>query len=386
MTWGRVIEQDFEHIVSYNSEFCVSIVVPFNQAVPDPHLNQIKFKHLLHNALSRLEISGNKNSTYLTLKNLGHQLLSDRNLWLQQSPGFIVFVSDDESYIYELDKHYEELIQINNHFYIVPLISQIINQSNFYLLELDKEHTQMWKGNEHSLQKISVPNLPHSITEVTGTEVNERNLQFHTNTKSPRRSSSVALYYGSSKWKDDHHRYLLKFLQSVDSAVTDFLTSSKDPLILSGVKELEIAFRNISKYPNILKTTLPKETNPAIKEKNLHQLSWAAVSDLIQNNIHNFILQYQETVPSKRVTDTCEVLRQASQGKIDSLLIAEHAKQWGSFDANTLSSFISGNQISNNDELFNIAARLTLLNRGKVTTVPQTQMPDNASIAALLRF
>lgn len=381
-----ISEQECKELLNATYPTAVSLYVPTDSTNPDPRMNSIAFKNLVQKAIDQLKALKITDMTSQTLRKISENLLKDQVFWKDQIGSFAVLVAGTEVKTFRLAKSHPELLMISDHFYVMPLLAQCAQKANYYVLELDQEHTQLWKGDQDGLTVVTVPDMPKSVAEATGTETDERNLQFHTSTTSPGGGERPAMFHGSSSWKDDHDRYLERFLHEVDHAVSAFLTPLHQPLLLSGVEESVVKFKKISKYPRILTATLPKMPDPTHKEERLHAEAVKVILMYQEDSRKNSLKSFEETVPAKKVSTLPDVLRQAGQGKIDTLFLAEDKQIWGEFDTQTLSTITDVHQNPRSAELLNIAASLTLQNSGKVLTVPVKQMPDGVIAAATLRY
>lgn len=305
--------------------------------------------------------------------------------WKEQGHSFAVLANEELFETFRLPVAVDDLILIQDHFFITPLIP-LVQPQQFFILELDKENTQLWRGTVSELKKITLPDLPTSIAEVTGVETGERHLQFHTGTQSPSGGQRPAMFHGSSSWKDDKDRYLQRFLQAVDKAVCAFLKQSSVHLILSGTEELVVLFRKISNCGQLFEINLPKPPDPTQKERQLRQQALTLLVTEVEKKKATAVKFFEETVPDKRVTSLPEILNQAFLGKVDTLLVAEGQRVWGSFLPETLTTQIEPTQSYLSAELLNLAARLTLINNGSVIVLPAEQLPADSLVTAVLRY
>lgn len=382
-----ISSSELTELVQHTSPHSVSLYIPTDRKNSDPRINSVAFKNVVNKALERIKALDLKDETYTNLDKACEQLLADKLFWKEQDQSFALFVANDFMRSYKLPTSQPELLMINDAFYILPLAQMLQLQDTFYVLELDKEHTKMWKGNNLGVEPVPVPNLPESVEEVTGTEVNERNLQFHTRTDSPKGNVRNAMFHGSSSWKDDKDRYLEKFLQAVDKAVTAYFKESTLPLLLSGVEELTVLFRKTTKLANILEENLVKVDDPNRRPELLHQAAMSVLAAHRHDRLERELTRFtEEPRQEKRVTVLPEILRQAAQGKVDTLYVAESGQVWGTFDPESMTALIENEQLPLSTELLNLAARITLTNSGSVVVVPNDKMPENSLAAALLRY
>ena len=382
-----ISSSELTELVEHSRPHSVSLYIPTDPKNSDPRINSVAFKNAVNKALERIKALDLKDDTYASLDKACEQLIADKLFWKEQDQSFALFVAGDFIRSYKLPISQPELLMINDSFYILPLVQMLQQQDTFYILELDKEHTKMWKGTNAGLEPVAVPDLPQSVEEVTGTEVNERNLQSHTTSDPANGGGKNAMFHGSSSWKDDKDRYLETFLQAVDKSVTAFFKESKLPLLLSGVEELTVLFRKTTKLANVLAENLVKVDDPNRRPELLHESAKSVLTEHQQKRLAAELTKFtEEPRQEKRVTILPEILRQAAQGKVDTLFVAETGLVWGTFDPVSLTALIENEQLPMSTELLNLAARITLANSGTVIVVSNDKVPENALAAALLRY
>lgn len=377
-----------QELAQFSHAACLSLLIPTDPHNADPRINQTAFRKLADQALDRLKERDGGKETAETLKGLAAELLADEVFWKEQGESFLVLVGGKFAKTYKLPESQKEMLMVNGHFYILPLVPIVNSHCTFFILELDKEHTRMWKGSTtEPLQVVTVPELPKSVEEVTGLEMNERQLQFKTLGRGAGTQRQAASFHGSSSWKDDKDRYLERFLHAVDKAVMAFFKDKKYPLLLSGTEEPVVMYRKISKYGNIFSDDLKKAANPNHRKEQLQEQAAVYMESLLEEKRAAAVARFEEEpVAARKLSVLPEILRQAAQGKVETLLVAEGERCWGIFEPETLTTVIENEQMPFSSELLNIAAQLTLANGGEVFTPPIEQMPGEEKVAAVLRY
>jgi len=374
-------------LVKSSQPYAISIYIPANSDLVDPRMSKIAFKNAVNKVISHLRDLKLDQKTHQRLDQASQELEANDEFWKDLDSSFALFAAGDWVKTYKVPSSQSELVMISDHFYITPLVPLLTLHNTFYVLELDKEHTKMWQGTATGLVLVTIPNLPKSVTEVTGVEVNERNVQTHTGSFSVTGGNGAAQFHGGSSWKDDKDRYLEKFTQAIDKAVCAFFSDSKYPLFLSGTEEPVVMYRKLSKYTAIEEVNLPKVDDPTHRLKKLFESAWTVMAAKTEEAKATAVANFEEQPEaSRKVTILPEVIRQAAQGKVDTLLVAEDARVWGTFVPENLTVIIEDQQKPLSAELINLAARLTLLNSGKVVVLPAEQLPSTSPVAALLRY
>lgn len=366
---------------------CVTISFPTDPLNADPRINGVAFKNAVDEALSHLEGRQGVHETTERLRALRDELLEDLVFWKEQQQGFVAYVSGSFAKWYKLPAPVLERVAVGDHPYLVPVLSLQDPVHLYYVLELDKSHTKMWINGENQLREIEVPNLPKSIEEVTGREQNERNLQFHTQTSSPNGSTRSAMFYGSSSWQDDKDRYLEMFLHAVDKAVGEFFPKKQHLIFLSGVEELVVMFRKITKYPQLHEENLRKNDGSHASSVFLFEEAQPHIEKLREKFLDQRLTDLSEVGDQKRkVFELSALLSDAFQGKVQTLYISPEAEVWGGFDPDTLVTVRGQEGDRASQDLVSEAVFWTLRNSGDVVIVPSDRMPQAAEMVALLRY
>lgn len=383
----HISRSEFDALLQRNHPTCVSLYIPTDRTNADPRQNSTRFKNLVNRAITQLKQLKADKTTLAALDQACEELLADSLFWKEQEEGFVLFVAGDWSTWYTLPTTVPEVLMIADHFYVLPLMAQLDQQATFYVLELDKDDTKMWLGDQRGLTPVTVPDLPKSVTEVVGTETGERNLQFHTGTDSPKGGARAAAFHGDSSWKDDKDRYLERFLQVVDKAVVAFFKQREYPLFLSGVEELVVLYAKLSRYSALQPEFLAKIPDPAAVQTELHRRVWPMMEQLRTKEVDLACQLYHEEPRAElKLTSLPEIMRQAAQGKVAHLFVERDAMVWGTFDPVSLTPVLENTQQPRSAELYNTTARLVKNASGAIHILEQQQMPAVSAVAAILRY
>lgn len=76
----------------------------------------------------------------------------------------------------------------------------------------------------------------------------------------------------------------------------------------------------------------------------------------------------------------------ADSGRVATLFVADDVHLWGTYDPATGATHVHTDEEPGDDELIDLAAARTLINRGTVYTVRRRDVPGGRSAAAVLRY
>ena len=115
--------------------------------------------------------------------------------------------------------------------------------------------------------------------------------------------------------------------------------------------------------------------------------AWAIIQPKFEAQIKEAVGLFKHFAETQRATTDLETIISAAHfGRIEVLLMALGAQQMGTFDRVTGDVQLVDNGNHESIDLVNHAARRTLLARGSVYALPRDEMPDEAMLAAVLRY
>ncbi len=383
----RVSIDDFERLLAASHPYSISLYLDTHEVGREVAKRVPQYKELSREVVEQLQQLGAPSTDIQKVNKALERIAKSDEFTDLQHAGFAVFVSPAITEYYPLPINVSNLAIVSHRFHLKPLVRLITQPCEFYVLALSKEEVKLFKGDRYEMRKVHVPDLPQRVEEVVGTETSERHLQFHTKTKAPNGATRPAIYHGSSSWKDDQQKYLDRFLQQVNKSVTHFLINQKEPLLLAGVERMLTNYREVNTYPHLVKDIALKGN---IESQTLAEIYHQALEILEPY----FIQQEKETVEkyfahgtsAKFSTDLDEILRQASQGRVDTLLVAQGVREWGSFNQDTLRVTYTDEPQAEADDLLDIACIQTLRNGGKAFVLPPEEIPHHTHAAAVFRY
>ena len=130
--------QDVDRLIDESHGHCVSIYVPTHRSNSDKNLNKIRFKNQVNEAQRQLSELGLREKELQKLLAPTQELLMNDYFWLHQADSLAVFLNEDAFHYYRLPIQTEEFTDVNNRFYVKPLIPLLSEDGTFFLLHLTK--------------------------------------------------------------------------------------------------------------------------------------------------------------------------------------------------------------------------------------------------------
>jgi hypothetical protein len=312
------------------------------------------------------------------------QLLQDRDFWQRQSDGLAVFFSADTLHYFRLPMAFKELAMISHRFHIKPLLPILAGDGLFYILALSQNQIRLLEGTRHTVDEIELEAVAQSLSEAFPEVSTEKQLQFHTGTSSGT-GSRAAMFHGhdiSSKGKD----MILQWFRMIDRQLRNLLPDGPSPLILAGVDSLFPIYREANTYPHLLEGGIPG--NPeSLKPEELHGQAWALVEPVFKEAREESTARFRQLAGTGGTTsDVKEAVLASHHGRIDVLLVAVGVQVWGKFDPDKKSVHVHDLLEPGDEDLLDLTAIQTLINGGMVYAVLPEEVPDQALLAAVLRY
>jgi hypothetical protein len=383
-----VTRDDLQELVQTPTGPCVSMYQPAHRVGADTrtHAAQdpIRFKNLLREAERRLVDSGLRPRDARGLLESPRSLLDDSIFWQYQADGLAVFVAPGVMRTFRVPMRFEELVIVAPRFHLKPLVALLTGDGLFYVLALSQNEVRLFAGTRDTLGEIEIGG-PRSLAEALRYDDPERQLQYHTGAPAAgdRRS---AMFHGHGVGVDDAKVNILRFFQQVDRAVSARLRGAPVPLVLAGVEYLLPIYREANTHPDLVPDGLPG--NPeGLRADEIHARAWPLVKPRFERVHAEARARYAGLKGTgKTSTEPHEIVPAAADGRVDALFVALGTRVWGTFTPDTRSVELSEEAPGATEDLLNLAAMQTILNRGAVYAVPPAEMPDAAALAAVFRF
>ncbi|MDD4801449.1 MAG: hypothetical protein PHF24_00710 [Syntrophomonas sp.] len=383
--------EDLTTLIKKRDDICISIYMPAFRAGSETRQGRIRLKNLAAEAEARLIKSGMRSPNAKKLLDPIRKLVLDNQFWQQQRDGLAIFLSADMFHYYYLPVKVDEFVQIGRRFHLKPLLPLLSEDGLFYVLALSQNDVRVLQCTRASVKEITLDNIPHSISEALkydDYDDPERQVQTHSqNLPGTNNNSEIAMFHGHGVGNDDSKPNILRYCQMIDRGLRELLRNEDSPLVLAGVDFISSIYREANTYAYLTDEALPG--NPEIlSPEEIKTLAFPLVEHYFHKAEQEAITYYGPFKGTGRTTsDICEAVPAAFNGQIELLFMADGAEQWGKFDPHQNKVQISSAAAELEDEdLYDFTAVQTILNGGTVYVVAPDRVPDDQSLAALLRY
>jgi hypothetical protein len=385
-------------LVADQQGLCVSLYMPTEQKGPETQQGPIRLKNLLVQIETEVAALGERTPHIQHLLAPAQALVANQRFWQYQSTGLALFLRPDAMTTFRLPLQFQEMVVVNDRFYIKPLLALLSGDDTFYLLALRQGGVRLLQGTRFSLAEIELgAHVPKSLAEALRYDDFEENIRFHIASRSSIGSNrgapdrGFAMYHGQGGAADEANikDEISRFFRELDNGVCELLTGSRQPpLVLAGIEYLRGLYRQVNQYNALVEEEIATDPE-ALTTQVLHERAWAIVEPLFTKERQAALDAYYHLAGNKdsRATQAIEQIAPAAYfQRVDTLFTSPNMTQWGAFDAATNQvAFHDGRQPGDQD-LIDFAAIHTLLNGGSVYITEPTNLPAGASLAAILRY
>lgn len=371
-----------------------SIYMPAFIATPKARQNPIRLKTLVSEAEEKLKKADMDLDSIKSYLEPLSNLVDDEMFWQDKSEGLVIFLDESKLISYDVPVQFDEFVEVGDSFHITPLIPVYEGDGQFYLISLNKDRPEIYKGSKYSLYKIEELDLPEDLQTLFD-EFYEfhQHMQFHSKTRTPGADASQTtgnregVFFGHGGDDIDEEAELRNYYHRFDAALMDYLDGEDAPLVLAGVGFLHPIYKEANTYPHLVDEGITKDVERMPVDE-LQEKAWEIVKDQYQTDVQQALGVFHSL--SEKDGDTTEdigtIVSAAYFKRINTLFIAKDAHMWGDFDPDENIVRIDEEQTSNNQDLLNFAAIHSLFNGGNVLLLEPDEVPGGGEAAAILRY
>ncbi|MCX6125834.1 MAG: hypothetical protein NTV34_13960 [Proteobacteria bacterium] len=282
--------------------------------------------------------------------------------------GLAIFHNEYVTGFVRLSNRTTDLAIAAQSFHLKPILRSSQIRRSYYVLALRKHCADLYLV------------TPEGLSKVTRINLTEKNSHADKQKKLTRVSPNNQSFLKRDMLLDDR-------MISLRGELAEHLLRDKFPLMLSGPEHLQKAFRKRCEYDNLIAQSLDGDI-ACLHEKVLmeqsRQVFEAYLVEADNNAVENYLKATREGLTSNNIAEIGVAI---ARGQVKSLIIAEDRHVWGHFDR-TSGSFeiLHERNEALADDLLDDFAELTLQKGGNVTVLPSSQMPNQGSIVAVLRW
>jgi hypothetical protein len=357
--------------------------MPTHRSGPGAERDPVRARRLVRQAQKRLESRGfEPDEARRFIRPLSRKLTAPE-LFLHPGDGLAAFLAADVCRVFRLPLSFRERVVIGERFYVKPLLPLATEEARFYVLALSQNQVRLLECSSGGVTRLTGPDLPPSRAEALGDEKFTPKVSLHTGS-TPRPGAQKTVFHGGGD--EDEKSDLRRFCRQVDGGLSGRLDGRKEPVVLAGVEYLTGLYREVSRYPHLLPKVL--SGNPdGVSDEELRDRAWPLVEPHFLAGQRQAASRFAELAGTGRASnDVAEVLRAASEGRVDVLFLTGDADLWGRLEGRGGPVELHPAAEPGDEELLDVAAAWTLTQGGTAYAMARGEVPGGGDVAAVFRY
>lgn len=365
-SWG-----DIDALANHRGPACVSLFLPTTPVSTKADESRLLYKNLVREALVELAARGVAPRAVTHLDTQLNMLSDDATFWANQRHGLAVFASDDVLTAWTLNHRPTPAIFVGDRFMITPLVTDVSAGGDALVLALSQNEARLLEVTPGgAVRRLEIEGMPADLVEVAG------------------QRSDVDRSMSAIEGREGQKVRMSRYAHAVDAAIGHHLAPSNGamPLILAAAQPLDGLFRAENRYPHLHPISIQGSPDNLTDG----ELAESALGILLANRREHLARLNDDFRASEAQklgsSDVEYVARAATAGAIRILLVNEHVRMAGAIDeiggAVTWSPECGEGCYDVIDEI----VRRTLASGGEVFVGEPDDVPDQAPVAAILRY
>ena len=368
-----------ENLKSKETNCNISIFVPTYIANNDEK-NRIGFKNALKDVESKLNEYGVDEEKIDTLLKSINSVQENPDFWKYQSKGLVIYANESVLDFAQLPKRFNAFTYVGEDFYFKPVLSFIEEDSHAYLMTVSPNKVRLFTVSSYEIVEHDISDeFPKNVDESHWFTDRNKTLQGH--------NSGRTIFHGQGGGKDAKNEDIKRFFRDVNTGLEDFFRGRKHPLILAGVTETVMLFKDSFHYDNIWDSHISGNHDSTHYSELYDEVTAILNENKLEKLTHNLKELNEIKHTDKVVNSLEEIVKLSLTGKIDTLYIKNNTTKWGYIDKNKNSIKIEKEKSNGQVDIVNTVAVETILNGGEVKMLNEDYIKDsNTEFIALLRY
>ncbi len=365
---------ELDSLLNLEANWYLSLYMPTAKAGSEIRQNSIRYKNLL----KQIQDSIKDREIWDTISSVE----GEPDFWNTQLHGLAVLGTPDLLRLYRLPMTLPELVRVNTHFHLRPLLPFLNNNGSFLVLTIDQQKIRLWLGSHFDkLVEIPLPDLPTSFEDYLATYDTKAEIQFRGGHFGG--SGNQGLFHGHGDVTAKEETEIKHFLQHFDGEISNLLKEYNLPLVIAGVESILPLYLEANTYKLMIGKGIDVQPE-SISEDKLRQKAWELVEPYYQASQQQYLAEIGEQSHMDRVTnELARILQDSFQGKVKALFVSPQAERWGYFNPDTQAVDFHQERQADSQDLYDTAVEWVLKRGGDVYLDEDQSSPP---ITALLRY
>jgi hypothetical protein len=366
----------------------VSFFLPTHRVGRETLQDPTRLKNLLREAEAELAAWIPRGAETLRLLQPVTDLIESKKFWRDLSDGLAIFLSEQGMVTYRVPLSFADQVVVSDRFYVKPLLPLLTEDGRFYLLALSQKTVRLFRASRDAIESVPLNGIPTSLKESMN-QMDTQQLEALYRPTSSRASTGTGAFYGHGSAVEESKDEVRQFFLQLSKGLRGLMTETQWPLLLAGGEPILAIFREANTYPHTMEARLGGNADE-VGEQELHTRAWAVMGPYFYRRLHEVSALFDQKLGTGLASaDVTEVLRAAMAGRVDRLIIAKEADQWGRYDPESGTVTVHPAHQPGDEALLDRCAAETLLHHGEVFAVAGADIPKaarGAPVAAIYRF
>ncbi len=361
---------DIKALNAVRADACISIYLETTPITQESDASRTALGNLYKEAAAQLQSAGFDKRRLAALAEQIEHLENDTVFWRYQANTLAILATPDTIKTFRLANRIKPAVQVSDRFHLKPLLRAITFPHACFVLALSENNVRLIEiFADMPPQQVNVPGLPESAAAAFGkTTLNDRGAS------------------GRIQGAEGQNVRFTQYARAVDNALRPVLSGHNVPLILAATGRLESTYQAVNSYAGLLPDTI--STSPdRLKPEELAARAQPVLDKAYSNEIAAIKALYQDRINTGRATtDLSDAARAATYGAIDTLLIDLDHPLAGWIDEQSGALKLAEGDSADSYGIIDEIAGRALSSGARVLSVRREDLPDQAPLAAILRF
>ncbi len=358
----------------------VSFFMPTHRVGSGIEADMLRWKNLV-NSVEAVLLERMRRPEAEDLLAPARRLLADVMEWQHMSDGLAMYLNAAGHRSYRVAAPMSPLATVGDRPVLGHLVRLLSGDEHFFVLALSQQRIRLLDGSRNVVEEVMLADIPTSLEDVT--HPNDARSDTMAVPLTGRGGRAVFYGHGGTDLKQDE---LVRFLRSVSSGLEDVLRDQTSPMVLVGLENLLVTYRDLNSYPHLMDESVDHNADDLSNEE-LHRLAWPLVEKRLQDQRAEVFERFQALHGTGRVSSNlATVVKAAAEGRVETLFVRADPWAWdrATDDIHPVVQLGTDERYAD-AELTDMAAVATLNNGGQVYATAQTVVPDR-EVAAIFRY
>lgn len=237
-------ERDLRTLIESHHGECVSIYVPVDRAPTDLHASRLRARASIDRAAGRLRERGvpavEVDARIARLDAVWPELRS-----IDGSTHCQVCLGDARRWaLAALTPSLDERVVVGEHYALRPLLRALERDQRFRILAVSANRVAAFEGDDASLQPIALPDVPASLEDALGSEVEGREVVFRSDQPVPGQRANAPIFHGHGGAADARSIDRERYHRILGPAISSLWRDSDLPVVLAAEQRTAAELRS----------------------------------------------------------------------------------------------------------------------------------------------